>query len=83
MDIKIFLQNVIDSKASDLHLVAGLPPTLRINGELVPIPSAGVLTPDQIAELLKGVLASEQIERLSVNKEIDFSLNFSENDAGL
>ncbi len=78
MDIKIFLQSVIDSKASDLHLIAGLPPTLRINGELAPIPSAGVLTPDQIGELLKQVLAAEQLERLSVNKEIDFSLNFSE-----
>ena len=78
MDLKIFLQNVIDSKASDLHLIAGLPPTLRINGELVPIPSSGVLTQDQISELLKQVLATEQLERLSVNKEIDFSLNFSD-----
>ena len=67
MDLKILLQNVIDSKASDLHLIAGLPPTLRINGELAPIPSAGVLTPDQINELLKQVLAAEQVERLSVN----------------
>src|SRR5258706_790959 len=78
MDIKILLQNVIDSKASDLHLIAGLPPTLRINGELAPIPSNGVLTPDASGELLKQGLASEQLERLAVNKEIDFSLNFSE-----
>lgn len=78
MDIKILLQNVIDSKASDLHLIAGLPPTLRINGELVPIPASGVLTPDQIVELLKQILNAEQFERLSANKEIDFSLNFSE-----
>jgi twitching motility protein PilT len=78
MDLKIFLQNVIDSKASDLHLISGLPPTLRINGELVPIPSSGVLTQDQIGDLLKQVLSAEQIERLSVNKEIDFSLNFSD-----
>ncbi len=78
MDLKLYLQNVIDSKASDLHLIAGLPPTLRINGELVQIQGAGVLTPDAIGELLKQILNSEQIERLSVNKEIDFSLAFSE-----
>jgi twitching motility protein PilT len=78
MNLKIFLQNVVDSNASDLHLIAGLPPILRINGELTPIPTIGILTPDQISELLKEVLASEQVERLSVNKEIDFSLNFSE-----
>lgn len=78
MDIKSYLQSVIDSKASDLHLTAGLPPMLRVYGELYPVPSSGMLTPDQISELLKQILTAEQIERLSVNKEIDFSLNFSD-----
>ncbi len=78
MDIKQYLQYIIDTKASDLHLISGIPPTLRINGELAPIGNAGILTPDQIDALLKQVLNSEQIERLSVNKEIDFSLPFSD-----
>jgi twitching motility protein PilT len=78
MDIKQFLQNIVDTKASDLHLINGIPPTLRIDGELAPIAGMGVLTPEMIEELLKQVLTSEQIERLTVNKEIDFSLPFSE-----
>lgn len=78
MDLKIYLQNVIDSKGSDLHLIAGLPPSIRINGELAIIPQGEVLSSDHISELLKQVLTSEQLERLSVNKEIDFSLAFSE-----
>ncbi len=78
MDIKSLLQNIVDSNASDLHLVAGISPTLRIEGELAPLAGLGVLTPDVISELLKQVLNSEQLERLSVNKEIDFSLSFSE-----
>ncbi len=78
MDLRTYLQTVVDSSASDLHLISGLPPTYRINGELAQIPNAGVLTPDQINEMLKQVLNSEQLERLSVNKEIDFSLAFSE-----
>lgn len=78
MDLKVYLQSVIDSKASDLHLISGLPPTLRINGDLAVISGAGVLTPDAISELLKQVLNTEQLERLTVNKEIDFSLAFSE-----
>lgn len=61
-----------------MHLIAGIPPTLRIDGVLAPIPGEGVLTPDSIAELLRQTLTSEQLERLSVNKEIDFSLSFSE-----
>jgi len=78
MDVKQFLQNVVDVNASDLHLISGIPPTIRIDGELSVLPNAGVLTPDQIAELLKQVLTSEQMERLTVNKEIDFSLPFSD-----
>ncbi len=78
MDIKQLLQNVVDTKASDLHLITGIPPTIRIDGELMVVPNEGVLTPDAIGELLKQVLASEALERLAVNKEIDFSLPFSD-----
>lgn len=78
MDIKAYLQNIVDLKASDLHLITGLPPTIRIDGALSPAAGAGVLTPDDINGLLKQVLSSEQLERLAVNKEIDFSLAFSE-----
>lgn len=78
MDLKTYLQNVIDSKASDLHLISGIPPTLRINGELVAVNGAGILLPEQIGELLNQVLNNDQIERLKANKEIDFSLAFSD-----
>ncbi len=77
-DIKFLLQTVIDAKASDLHLIAGIPPNLRIEGQLMPIPNIGILTSDQIMELIKQVLNSEQLERLNVNKEIDFSVAFSD-----
>ncbi|KKR70646.1 MAG: Twitching motility protein [Candidatus Woesebacteria bacterium GW2011_GWA2_40_7b] len=78
MDIKQYLQYVVDSKASDLHLISGIPPTLRIDGELKAIGSVGVLTPDSITELLEETLSSAQLERLSANKELDFSFPFSE-----
>lgn len=78
MDLKQFLQYTIDSKASDLHLISGVPPTLRIEGELMPIANLGISTPDSISELLKQVLTNEQLERLTVNKEIDFSIAFSD-----
>lgn len=78
MDIKTYLQNIVDLKASDLHLINGIPPAIRIDGVLSPAAGAGVLTPDDINGLLKQVLTGEQLERLTVNKEIDFSLAFSE-----
>lgn len=78
IDVKQLLQAVIDGDASDLHIISGVPPMLRKNGVLMPVPGVGVLIPDMVAELLKQVMTSEQFERLSVNKEIDFSLSFSE-----
>lgn len=78
IDIKYLLQQTIDLKASDLHLVVGVPPTLRIEGELKAIANSGILTPELMAEGLKQILTSEQFERLTVNKEIDFSLSHNE-----
>jgi len=78
MDIKQMLQMAVDQKASDLHLVVGTPPILRVDGVLFPIPQMGILTPDLTTELIKSVLVGEQMERLTVNKEIDFGLAFSD-----
>ncbi|MFH1863967.1 MAG: type IV pilus twitching motility protein PilT [bacterium] len=78
MDIKNLLQATVDTKASDLHIIAGIPPILRIDGELHPIINTEVLTPASISELLKAVLTSDQTSKISVDKEIDFSLPFSE-----
>jgi len=78
MDIKAFLQLVVDREASDLHLLSGIPPYLRIEGHLSPIPNESQLTPDAIDKFAKELMSSEQLERLMVNKEIDFGLAFSQ-----
>src|SRR4030042_3511497 len=78
MTIKDLLQLTVEKNASDLHVVAGIPPTLRIDGELAPIANEAFLTPDAIAAHLKEVISAEQLERLMVKKEIDFSLAFSD-----
>ncbi|OGM05753.1 type IV pili twitching motility protein PilT [Candidatus Woesebacteria bacterium GWB1_43_5] len=78
MDIKDLLQLTIDSKAGDLHIISGSPPILRIEGELKPVDKAGVLTPELVQGFLKSILTAEQFDRFLVNKEIDFSLSFSE-----
>jgi len=78
MNIKDLLQLAIDRGASDLHLSAGVAPMLRIHGELTPIEIDVILTHESIQTLLKDVMSAEQLERLTVNKEIDFSVAFSE-----
>lgn len=77
-DIKALLQLAVQRKASDLHLVSGVPATLRVDGVLNPIPNEPVLNQELIEQHLKGVMTTEQLERLSVNKEVDFSISFNE-----
>lgn len=77
MTIKQLLQLTIDQNASDLHLVVGVPPIIRINGRLVPVESEGILSVEMVEALLKDSMTAEQLEKLTVNKEVDFSLAFS------
>lgn len=76
MDIQELLQIAIDNKASDLHLLVGIPPTLRVNGVLLQISGKEVLTDQTIQELVWQITNAEQKEILTVNKELDFSFEF-------
>ncbi len=78
MNLRELLQLVVERNASDLHLVSGFPPALRVDGALFPVPGEAVLTPDTVAQLLKDALKADILERLVKNKEVDFSLAYSE-----
>ena len=79
MEIKQLLQLAIDRVASDLHIISGIPPHLRVEGQLAPVPDEAVITPETVSKFVKEILSAEQLERLTVNKEIDFSLPFNQN----
>ena len=72
MDITHLLALSIKEGASDLHLSAGLPPILRIDGDLVRM-DLPVLRPKQVDELVNEVLNETQIKALKDGIEIDFS----------
>ncbi len=63
----------INYKASDLHLMVGYPPVVRIDGGLRSVPSQSILTDAIIGELVYGLLTPAQKELFIANKEIDFS----------
>ena len=64
--------------ASDLHLVVGRHPTLRIDGKLVPILQEKVLTPDDTKALSEVILTEEKKEELLAKGHSDFSYSFEE-----
>lgn len=67
------LEATIARDASDLHMVVGLPPTLRIDGELVPLVNKPTLDSATIPKMVFSLLNEEQKTILEKNKELDFS----------
>jgi len=61
-----------DHGASDLHLIAGQPPVLRVNGELERIGSHGVLTHDGLKELLYEITPAAKKDHFEQTGDIDF-----------
>lgn len=65
---------VIDKEASDLHIKAGLAPTMRIDGELHPMQEK-VVTPEEMKEYAASIMTDRQIAIFSEQNEIDFAYN--------
>lgn len=73
MEIKKILEMCVAYQSSDLHLLVGVPPMLRVHGNLLAIPEMGNLTPAQVSELVTPLLSTEQQELLKIDRELDFS----------
>ncbi len=73
MEIQEILQEALKRGASDVHLMVGVYPTLRIDGQLVPITKTPSPTPEYIEKLVLSLCLPEQKELLTTNKELDFS----------
>ncbi len=61
-------------KASDLHLVPGSPPLVRIDGQLFPLPLYPAFTPELIQQMVLQLLTEAQRVRLAQDFSVDFSI---------
>jgi len=73
LDLADILLAMLERRASDLHLTAGAPPTLRVRGRLQPIEGYEPLTPVQTREVVYSILADEQRKRLENELQLDFA----------
>jgi len=76
--IEILLEEVVKKKASDLHLQVGLPPIIRVDGALMPVAGADVLSDEAVETLIFAILDEDQKQILLKDKEFDFSFAFGD-----
>lgn len=72
------LDQTITAKASDLHIVVGINPTLRIDGGLAPLADEPVLDAKQAESYVLGLLDEQMREDFYQRKELDFSFGYKE-----
>ena len=73
MQIEELLELTVDSNASDLHISAGLPPIIRVSGELLKT-ELPILTEGDVQQLVFSMLTNEQRREFEQNLELDCSL---------
>ena len=72
VSLRKLLEDMVQRKASDLHITAGVPPEFRIDGSITPS-EYEVLTPETTLQLAYSVMSDEQRKRFETTKELDFS----------
>lgn len=76
MNIQDLLSLTVKSNASDLHLLVGTVPTLRIDGVLSPLTTYAPLSSEDIESMIYSLISPQQKDLLLANKELDFSFGY-------
>ena len=71
------LRLMIDEDASDLHISVGIPPVLRIRGELVHLKNSA-LTPEDTEALGRAIGQDSLVDRANAEWSADFAISFRE-----
>ncbi len=73
-----YLEQAISQSASDVHLISGVEPTLRVNGQLIPIEGQEPLSVEKAEQLIFSFVPKFEREKLKRQKELDMSFDFTE-----
>lgn len=77
VNLRTLLEEMVSLGASDLHIVAGETPKLRIDGEMTSARTGGVLGPKDTLSLAYSVLTENQKKRFEQEDELDFSFGIA------
>ena len=71
--IDSLLEFVVKMNASDLHLAAGVAPTVRVDGELITVPDAPVFSSEMAEFIVQSMMSLNQWRTFEQELELDFS----------
>jgi twitching motility protein PilT len=74
--LRAWLTRAVEGGASDLHLIAGYPPVLRLHGDLTDLPEPP-LNEQELQPLLIALCPADIVERLQAHRNLDFSFEIN------
>lgn len=66
-------REAVSRGASDIHITAGTPPIIRVDGRLVPLIGYPILNPKDTQQLIYSFMNEKQKKNFEERKELDFS----------
>src|SRR5512138_3369591 len=73
MELNEILTIAVKARASDIHIKSGLPPVVRIDGKLRPIPNAQRISGEAVMNMALSIMNPRQRQQFEDNYEIDLS----------
>lgn len=83
MDMQDLLEKTVQNNASDLHLVVGEVPVLRIDGRLTFLQTYPPISSEMMIQIIGSILTPSQKEMLASERSLDFSYGYGGGDYGL
>lgn len=74
IDLNTIMSKAIEQEASDILIVVGMPPIIRINTELTMLTNYGEVAESDVQQMLASTLNEDQIESFHKNRDIDFAI---------
>ena len=71
--IEAYLNELMERRATDLHIAAGSQPMIRIDGSLQPIDGSEPLTPEQTTMIVDRLVGPNDLDRFNEDRQLDFS----------
>lgn len=75
MEFEKLLQIMVNKQASDLFLTVGLPPCIKVDGKIAPLPT-DKLTGDRVKELARLLMTERQQKEFAATRECNFAVSY-------